>query len=183
MSTHLSTVYDITITMEPTNHLGLVISRDRYAFSLTLTQPSYVTEILDKLNISVPDKPPRYPMHTDYLSKQSSDTTPPLPDHLQKVYQQKVGCLMYLMTQTRLDLHFSLSQLSRRSSIATTNDMIGCDRVLKYVANTKHLGLTFCTYGDLLDLHAMCDVRYNCYPDSSKSHTGVSLHLVILVPS
>jgi hypothetical protein len=136
-----------------------------------------VAEILQKFNISVPDKPPRYPMHTDYLSTQSSDETPLLPDHLQKVYQQKVGCLMYLMTQTRLDLHFSVSQLSRRSSIATNKDMIACDRVLQYVAKTKELGLTFCTHGDPLDLHVMCDVSYNCYPDSSKSHTGVSLHL------
>ena len=48
MSTHLSTVYDITVTIEPTNHLGLVVSRDRSNFALTLTQPAYVTEILDK---------------------------------------------------------------------------------------------------------------------------------------
>ena len=145
MSTHLSTVYDITVTMEPTNHLGLVVSRDRSTFSLTLTQPSYVAEILEKFNISVPEKPPRYPMRTDYLSTQSSDKNPLLPDHLQKVYQQKVRCLMYLMTQSRLDLHFLVSQLSRRSSIATTKDMIACDRVLQYVANTKDLGLTFST--------------------------------------
>ena len=176
MSTHLSTVYDITVTMEPTNHLGLVVSRDRSNFALTLTQPAYVTEILDKFKISIPDKPPRYPMHTDYLSTQPSDNSPLLPDHLQQVFQQKVGCLMYLMTQTRPDLHFSVTQLSRRSSKATTKDMLACDRILKYVANTQHYGLTFCTYGDPLDLHVMCDVSYNCYPDSSKSHTGVSLH-------
>jgi hypothetical protein len=48
MSTQLSTVYDISITMDPTNHLGLVITRNRSTFSLTLTQPSYVAEILQK---------------------------------------------------------------------------------------------------------------------------------------
>jgi len=81
------------------------------------------------------------------------------------------------MTQTRLDLHFSVTQLSRRASRATTKDMIACDRILKYVASTPNFGLTFCTYGDPFDLHVMCDVSYNCYPESSKSHTGVSLHL------
>ena len=55
--------------------------------------------------------------------------------------------------------------------------MIACDRILKYVASTPNFGLTFCTYGDPLDLHVMCDVSYNCYPGSSNSHTGVSLHL------
>jgi hypothetical protein len=106
MSTHLSTVYDITVTVEPTNHLGLVVSRDRSNLTLTFTQPAYVNEILEKFHISVPEKPPRYPMHTDYLSTQPSDSSPLLPEHLQKVFQQKVGCLMYLMTQTRTDLHF-----------------------------------------------------------------------------
>ena len=177
MSTHLSTVYDITVTVDPTNHLGLVLSRDRSNLSLTLTQPAYVNEILEKFHISVPDKPPKYPMHTDYLSTQSSDSSPLLTEDLQKVFQQKVGCLMYLMTQTRIDLHFSVTQLSRRASAATTKDMMACDRLLTYVASTKNFGLTFCTYGEPLDLHVMCDVSYNCYPDSSKSHTGVSLNL------
>ena len=72
------------------------------------------------------------------------------------------------MSQTRLDLHFSVTQLSRRSSKAKTKDMIACDLVLKYVASTPSLGLTFCTYGDPLDLHVMCDVSYNCYLKSSK---------------
>jgi hypothetical protein len=154
-----------------------VVSRDRTKLSLTLTQPAYITEILEKFRISIPDKPPRYPMHTDYLSTQSSDSSPVLPEDLQKVFQQKVGCLMYLMTQTRMDLHFSVTQLSRRASAATTKDMIACDRILKYVATTQSLGLTFCTYGEPLDLHVMCDVSYNCYPESNKSYTGVSLHL------
>ena len=84
---------------------------------------------------------------------------------------------MYLMTQTRIDLHFPITQLSRRASAATTKDMIASDRILKYVASTPNFGLTFCTYDDPLALHVMCDVSYNCYPESSKSHTGVSLHL------
>jgi arabinogalactan endo-1,4-beta-galactosidase len=84
-----------------------VVSRDRSNLSITLTQPAYVIKILEKFHISIPEKPSRYPMHTDYLSTQSSDSSPLLPEDLQKVFQQEVGCLMYLMTQTRIDLHFS----------------------------------------------------------------------------
>ena len=65
MSSHLSPVYDTTVINEPTNHIGVVVSHGRSNFSLTLTQPAYITEMLDKLNISVPDKAPRYPMNTD----------------------------------------------------------------------------------------------------------------------
>ena len=82
------------------------------------------------------------------------------------------------MSQTRLDLHYSVTQLSRRSFKATSKDMQACDRILKYVTNTMDLGLTFCTHGDPLDLHVMCGVSYKCYPESSKSQTGISLHLV-----
>ena len=55
--------------------------------------------------------------------------------------------------------------------------MTACERILKYVASTPHLGLTFCTYGDPLGLHVVCDVSYNCYPTRSKSYAGISLHL------
>ena len=55
--------------------------------------------------------------------------------------------------------------------------MQSVDRVLAYVAATKSCGITFCTYGELLDSHVWCDVSYNSYPTSSESHSDVSLHL------
>ena len=173
----LATTYDITVTLDPVNHLGLVVTRDRKLKSLTLTQPAYIEEMLTKFHITTPEKPPVYPMHTDYLTSQPLDLSPLTDESSQTLFQQKVGCLMYLMSQTRPDLHYPVTQLSRRSFKATSRDMQSVDRVLAYVAATKSHGITFCTYGEPFDLHVWCDVSYNSYPTSSKSHTEVSLHL------
>ena len=54
--------------------------------------------------------------------------------------------------------------------------MTAADRLLRYIASTASLGITFCSYDMPFTLHAFVDASYNSYSDS-KSHTGVSLHL------
>ena len=56
--------------------------------------------------------------------------------------------------QTRPDLIFSVTQLSRRN---TRHDMSAVDRVLRYVAGTATLGQTYCTYGLSPNLYATVD--------------------------
>ena len=99
--------------------------------------------MLTKFNITIPDKPPTYPMRTDYLSSQPLDLSPLVDEPSQTLFQQKVGCLMYLMSQTRPDLHYPVTQLSRRPFKATSRDIQSVDRVLAYVAATKSSDITF----------------------------------------
>jgi len=80
-------------------------------------------------------------MHTYYLSAQSADQSPILVDQLQNVYRQKVGSLMFLIAQTRPELHYFITELSHRSFQATFRGMTAEDRVLKYCASTRHLNL------------------------------------------
>ena len=54
--------------------------------------------------------------------------------------------------------------------------MAAVDRLLRYIASTPSLGITFCSHNLPFQLYACVDASYNCYSDS-KSHTGVSLHL------
>ena len=70
-----------------------------------------------------------------------------LSDNHQTLYMEKVDCLIHLATQTRPELIFSVTQLSRRNKKATRRDMSAVDRVLRYVAGTATLGQTYCTYG------------------------------------
>ena len=77
--------------------------------------------------------------------------------------------------QSRPELIFSVTQLSRRNKKATRRDMSAVDRILRYVAGTPTVGQTYCTYGLPPELYATVDVSYNCHVDS-QSHTGVSLH-------
>jgi hypothetical protein len=87
----------------------------------------------------------------------------------------KVGKLIHLATQTRPDILYATTQLSRRNKKASRRDMLAVDRVLRYVAGTIDEGQTYCCYDLPAELYATIDVSYNCHTDS-KSHTGITLH-------
>ena len=59
-----------------------------------------------------------------------------LHDDRQTLFMEKVGCLIHLAMQSRPDLIFSVTQLSRRNKKATRSDMSAVDRVLRYVAGS-----------------------------------------------
>ena len=99
-----------------------------------------------------------------------------LTTYLLTLFQEKVGSILYLASQTLPDLMYSVTQLSRRSNKTTARDMASVDRLLRYIASTASLGITFCAHNLQIQHHAFVDASYNCYTDS-KSHTGISLHL------
>jgi hypothetical protein len=175
VETELSKSYTLTTNREPENFVGLAFRRDRVNRKIILTQPSYL-DTLEK-RFSIASTSPTYPMREDYLTS--------LPDHVndpiltldqQTLFQEKVGSLLYLASQTRLDLLYSVTQLSRRSNKCNTRDMKAVDRLLNYVFQTRHLGLILGSTSGDMDLHAFVDASYACYLDS-KSHTGICLAL------
>jgi len=99
-----------------------------------------------------------------------------LSDILVNLFQQMLGCLQHLVSQTRPDLKFSLNQLSRRSKYHTSCNYEAIRRLLFYVDQTKHMGFTFCSHGQPFELFVTADFSFNCYNDS-KSHTGITVHL------
>jgi hypothetical protein len=175
VSTELSKSYSLTTSVEPTNFVGFAITRDRPNKSISITQPHFVGNLIDLY--SIPPSSAKYPMSEDFLTsfKASSDL-PLLSPALQTLFQEKVGNILYLASHSRPDLIYSTTQLSRRSNKATTKDMAAADRLLRYIASTSSLGLTFCSHGDTSSLFAYVDSSYDCYSDS-KSHSGISLHL------
>jgi hypothetical protein len=172
----LELTYKITVQKDPHTHLGLKITRDREKKSLTASQPQYIADMSTRFQVSTTGPFPSTPMSETYVTNMPQHAhLAQLPDDCQTLYMQKVGCLIHLATQSRPDLMFSVTQLSRRNKKATRRDMYAVDRTLRYVAGTPTAGQTYCTYGLPPELYATVDVSYNCHADS-KSHTGVSLH-------
>ncbi|CAI7865483.1 unnamed protein product [Closterium sp. NIES-54] len=102
-------------------YLGLQITRDRAARTITLTQSHMVQQVLQRLTSPFPDEP--------------FEPSGPYPGH--------VGCLMYLMTCTRPDLAYPLRVLSRfvgpgRHRLVHWTATV---RVAKYLATTSGMGL------------------------------------------
>jgi hypothetical protein len=52
-----------------------------------------------------------------------------LPD-VQTLFQEKIGNILYLASQSRPDLIYATTQLLRRSNKATIKDMAAADRLL-----------------------------------------------------
>ena len=99
-----------------------------------------------------------------------------LSDNLINLFQEMVVCLQHLASQTRPAIKVSVNQLSRRAKCPTSRDYKAVCRLLFYVDQTKHMGLTFCPHGQPFELFVTADSSFNCYSDS-KSHTGVTVHL------
>ncbi|CAI7829176.1 unnamed protein product, partial [Closterium sp. NIES-54] len=101
-------------------YLGLQITRERARRTITLTQSHMVQQVLQRFDFTY-SSPQATPLSTRHsLSALPSDESvePSGP------YPELVGCLMYLMTCTRPDLH-----------------MAAAKRVLRYLCSTSGLGL------------------------------------------
>ena len=171
----LGKIYQLTENTNPGMHLGLVITRDRENKSLKTSQPEYARDMIKSFDISPTGPFPLTPMAETYLTNMSNYTNTPLHDTLQTQFMSKVGKLIHLATQTRPDILYATTQLSRRNKKASRRDMLAVDRVLRYVAGTIDEGQTYCCYDLPAELYATIDVSYNCHTDS-KSHTGITLH-------
>ena len=81
-------------------------------------------------------------MSEDFLTNMPpNNSSNLLSADLQTLFQEKVGSILYLASQTRPDLIYSTTQLSRRSNKChgTLRDMAAADRLLRYIASTASL--------------------------------------------
>jgi hypothetical protein len=79
-------------------------------------------------------------MAEDYLTSLPFDSLNPiLPPSDQTLFQENVGSVLYLASQSRPDLLYAITQLSRRSNKYTARHMKAVDRLLNYIfCNRKH---------------------------------------------
>ncbi|CAI7792758.1 unnamed protein product [Closterium sp. NIES-53] len=122
-------------------YLGLQITKDRAARTITLTQSHMVEQILTRFH---------FPFSKVQLTSLAVDhglTTPPSDESFESSgpYLELVGCLMYLMTCTRPDLAYPLSVLARFvvPGRHRPSHWYAAKRVAKYVASTSGMGLGY----------------------------------------
>lgn len=125
--------------------LGMKITRDRKAKTITLDQELYITKALEKFGldqckpVSTPgDSDENINMDEDSEVKKKKDEPTDL-----KLYQEKLGTLMYASIATRFDISYKLNKLAQKLAEPTVRDAKELDRVFKYLAGTKSMGLLF----------------------------------------
>ncbi|MDR3548147.1 MAG: reverse transcriptase domain-containing protein, partial [Candidatus Pacebacteria bacterium] len=142
----LTKQFNITDLGESKYMLGMKITRDRRARTITLDQELYVTKALEKFGLDqcrVQTTPgiPNRDQDSETDTENGVDSTLPKSDV--KLYQEKVGTLLYAAISTRPDIIFAVNKLTQHMQSPTMRDMKACDRVFRYLAGTKTMGLLY----------------------------------------
>jgi hypothetical protein len=125
--------------------LGLQLTRDRAARTLSLSQAEYVRRLVERYGMNN-SKHLTTPLAAGALltSKDCPAVILSTPTTLSgHTYASIVGALMYAMLGTRPDLAFAVGSLSRFSSNPGTVHWTHLKRVLRYLAGSIHHRLTF----------------------------------------
>jgi hypothetical protein len=174
----LSQFYEISINDPLDSYLGMDIHRDLKNQTITISQPGYVNRILEKFN--VPDSSVTIPMKVEreLTENELSHLNTPLNKTDITLYQSKVGAVNYLAVKTRPDLAYATHKCSNNLQNPTQLDMENINHILKYIKNTRLLGITFkaSSSDTFFSLYGYIDASYANHADR-KSHYGISLHL------
>ncbi len=116
-------------------------------------------------------KPVATPMESGFNNIRWSD-----PDASYEVakdvpYRQAIGCLMFLMICTRPDIAFAVCCLAQFSEQPLSIHWIAVKRILRYIAGTRHQGITFGLSQDVNPV-GYTDSDWGGCRDSRKSTSG-----------
>ena len=120
--------------------LGMKISRDRKARTITLDQELYVTKALEKYGLAQCKVAPT----PEVIGAQHDNTNPEFntPTDRQR-FMEITGTLMYAAISTRPDIAHAVHYLASNMLVPTKRHMQAAERVLRYLAGTKEVGLVF----------------------------------------
>lgn len=125
---------------ESTWILGMRITRDRKAGTITLDQELYLTKALEKYGFAQCRTAPT----PEIVGAAHQEQTPEMmkPTNKQR-YMEIVGTLMYAAISTRPDITHAVYYLAAWMLDPRSMHMAAAERVLRYVAGTLALGLVF----------------------------------------
>lgn len=182
--------FNITDLGESKFMLGMRITRDRHARTIKLDQELYITKALEKFGLDRCKTAPTPGVQTSSRSVptavdgQSTAVESPLrgrgggeSSHQLidvKLYQEKVGTLLYAAISTRPDTAYAVNKLAQHMQAPTAVDGKACDRVFRYLAGTKAHGLLFGRNSDSADVSvsAYADADWGSDHTDRKSITG-----------
>lgn len=164
----LAGVFDIHDMGKVCRHLGMDITRDLEAGTLTLSQKRMAVEVVAKYGLS--DANGRVlPLQTS-TKLEPAKPGEPLLDTSKYAYAEAIGSLMYLVVCTRPDLAQAVGALARHVNKPTWQHWLCLKGVLRYLAGTLDLGITYSKSKPVLE--AYCDADYAGDVDSRKSTSG-----------
>lgn len=167
--------FNITDLGESKFMLGMRITRDRVARTIKLDQELYVTKALEKFGLDQCKTAPTpgVQISSTHSLGEKSEGTQHQPADL-RLYQEKVGTLLYAAISTRPDIAFAVNKLTRHMQAPTVADAKAADRVLRYLAGTRANGVLFGRNSEAkhISISAYADADWGSDPSDRKSVTG-----------
>jgi hypothetical protein len=119
--------------------LGMRITRDRKLRTITLDQELYITKALERYGLQhcrVVNTPEAVGAAVEVSAalEEPADT---------QRYMEMTGTLMYAAISTRPDIAHAVHYLASHMQSPTRRHMLAAERVLRYLAGTKEVGLVF----------------------------------------
>ncbi|KIK13427.1 hypothetical protein PISMIDRAFT_17991 [Pisolithus microcarpus 441] len=124
--------------------LGMQVTHDRNARTISLSQQTYTEAILAKYNLAN-SKPATVPMDPGLkLSRDQSPKSVAEATHMKNVpYRATVGSLMHLTVGTRPDIAFAVSTVAQFNNAPGVAHWEAVKQIYRYLAGTKSFALTF----------------------------------------
>ena len=175
LKTKLANRYDMEDLGEAAYFLGVRITRNRAEGTITLCQDAYVTKILARYGMEdchIVDSPMAAGAAEFMVPYEGSASVRTI-----KSYGSKIGSLMYLAVQTRADITYETSTLSRFLSNPSPQHVKAADRVLCYLRGTKHRAIQYSRFQReqalSTALKGYCDSDFAGDKEGRKSVSGV----------
>jgi hypothetical protein len=145
----LSSIGEVEFMGQVTQFLGIEFTWNHHSdgnISITLTQQSFAETLIESLNLSTASvstftTPCRSGLAIDSIPHEVMSQTD--RDTLRLNYQSLVGSLNWLAHTTRPDLSTVVSLLAQHQSNPSSGHLTAARYVVRYLANTKHLGIYF----------------------------------------
>jgi hypothetical protein len=149
--------------------LGMLVTRDRAKRTVSISQAPYITELLERYNMS--DCNPTTALPQVELSKAMCPQSPEEEKEMKDIpYVSAVGALMWLMSLSRPDLAFIVGRLGQYSANPGRRQWEVLKKVLAYVKGTRDWQLT---YGpQKTDVVVYSDASYEDDRDDRRCHSA-----------
>jgi hypothetical protein len=152
--------------------LGMHITRDRSARTISLDQPKYLRDILAKYGMTH-SKPSSLPMGPGFMSGLAHMASTPLTGLAKDVYPILLGNLQYTAVCTRPDVSTTLSILGSAQVSPTDIHMHALKKVLRYLHGTIDMRMTLGGSTDHnLQLTCFADADWENDSNTRKSRSG-----------
>jgi hypothetical protein len=174
----LQTCFDMDDMGEASFALGIKITRDRAARTLTISQGGYLRDVLTRFDMQ-DSRPVGTPM--DPKCKLEPSTAETELDATGKTqYQSAVGALLHAARATRPDISYATTALSQHCKAPSDQHWQAVKRVFRYLRGTLDHGLTYRGTGSIKQpptLQGYCDSDYAEDEIDRRSITGYAFIL------